>query len=256
MSLAEPAIGHNFGNVPTPEAISDYLRESYVGDVKRAEEFITSFDRVPAEITDEETNKRAADFAKKIAAHVKLLTGHHKEEKQPYLDGGRAVDGFFKTLADRLDQVKRQVEARQTAFARRKADEERKRREEEARIAREAAERAAREALERAAQLPADAAEAVLEDAIAAVDQAEAATEAAHASKADLSRTRTDLGVVSSLRTTWKGEIADRDELDLERLRPYIPTEALERAINAFVKAGGRELRGANIFEDSKVVNR
>jgi len=249
-------IGHNLGTVPTPEAIAEYLADTYQGDKKRAEEFLDALGRVPAEIGDEETNKRAADFAKKIASHIKVLEGDHKGEKQPYLDGGRAVDGFFKTLIDRLGVAKKDVERRQTVFANKKAAEERRRREEEARLAKEAADRAAREALERAAQLPADAAEAVLEDAIAAEDQAEAAVEAAQASQADLSRTRTDLGVVSSLRTTWKGEMVNRDELDLEKLRPYIPTDALERAINAFVKAGGRELRGANIFENSTVVNR
>ena len=256
MIQTEPMTGHNLGTVPTPEAIAEYLSDAYRGDKQRAEDFIAAFDRVPAEIGDEETNMRAADFAKKIATHIKVLESDHKGEKQPYLDGGRAVDGFFKTLSDKLTVAKKEVERRQTAYANKKAADERCRREEEARITKEAADRAAREALERAAQLPADAADAVLQDAIVQEVRAEAAVEAAQASQADLSRTRTDLGVVSSLRTTWKGEMVNRDELDLEKLRPYIATDALERAINAFVKAGGRELRGAKVFEDSKVVNR
>jgi hypothetical protein len=249
-------IGHNLGTVPAPETIAEYLAEAYQADIKRTDDLLEAFTRVPAEISDDEMNRRAADFAKKIAAHVKVLESDHKGEKQPYLDGGRAVDGFFKTKADNLAAIKREVERRQTIFANKKAAEERRRREEEARVAREAAEREAQAALDRAAALPAEAADAALDDAIAAQDQAEMLADAAQASPAELSRTRSDLGTVSSLRTSWKGELVNRDELDLDKLRPYIPTDALERAINAFVKAGGRDLKGANIFEESKVVNR
>jgi hypothetical protein len=255
-AAATAPIGHNLGAVPTPEAIAEYLADAYQADTQRADDLLEAFTRVPAEISNDEMNKRAADFSKKISAHIKVLESDHKGEKQPYLDGGRAVDGFFKTKADSLTVIKKEVEKRQTVFANKKAAEERRRREDEARFAREAAEREAQAALERAAALPADAADAVLEDAIAAQDQADDLAEAALATPAELSRTRTDLGVVSSLRTTWKGEIRSRDDLDLDKLRPYIPLDALERAVNAFVKAGGRDLKGAAIFEDSKVVNR
>lgn len=252
----KPSIGHNIGTVPSPEVIAEFLAESYQGDVQRANDLAQAFLRVPDKIEDEETNKRAADFAKKIAAHMKVLEGGHGTEKRPYLDGGRAVDGFFKGMIDTLKQCKTTVESRQTQFARTKADAERRRREEEARLAREQAEREAQEALERASAMPTKEANAALDSAIAAQDHAETLADAAQANAADLSRTRTDNGVVSSLKTQWKGELTDRNTLDLDKLRPYLPLDALDKAISAYVRAGGRELAGANIFEDMKVVNR
>lgn len=255
-TIAAPAMGHNIGNVPSPEVIAEYLAESYKGDVARANDLLEAFDRVPEKIEDEETNKRAADFAKKLASHVRVLENDHKGEKQPYLDGGRAVDGFFKGLADKLKVAKGNVEKRQTVFANAKAAEERKRRDEEARIARERAEKEAQAALDRAAALPADAADAALDDAIALEDQANVAAEATQASNAELSRTRTDLGVVSSLNTFWDFEIENKDALDLDKLRPYLPMDAIEKATRAYVKAGGRDLNGARIFQNTKVVNR
>lgn len=256
LTAEAPSIGHNIGTVPAPEVIAEFLAESYQGDVQRANDLTEAFARVPDKIEDEEMNKRAADFAKKIAAHVKVLKGDHSNEKAPYLNGGRAVDGFFKGLIDTLEQCKAKVETRQTQFARAKADAERRRREEEARLAREQAEREAQEALDRAAAMPAKQADAALSDAIEAQTHAETLAGAAQANAAELSRTRTDNGVVSSLKTQWKGELTDRASLDLDKLRPYLPLDAIDKAINAFVRAGGRELSGANIFEDMKVVNR
>ena len=61
---------------------------------------------------------------------------------------------------------------------------------------------------------------------------------------------------MSSLRTRWVGELDNKAELDLEALRPYLGVDLLQKAINAFVAAGGRELKGANIFEKSEAVVR
>jgi hypothetical protein len=78
----------------------------------------------------------------------------------------------------------------------------------------------------------------------------------AEARPAELSRTRTETGALASLRTVWIGEIVDITALDLNQLRHHISPAALQTAINSFVKAGGRELAGAKIFEQSNVVVR
>ena len=70
---------------------------------------------------------------------------------------------------------------------------------------------------------------------------------------AALARTRGDYGSVSTLQTRWVGELTSRADLDLEALRAFIPEDALTQAIGGFVRAGGRSLRGARIFEDTNV---
>ena len=78
----------------------------------------------------------------------------------------------------------------------------------------------------------------------------------ADANQAELSRTRGELGSVSSLRTDWVHDSVDRSALDLEALRQHIPADALDTAIRSFVRAGGRTLRGARIFEQTPTVVR
>ncbi len=43
----------------------------------------------------------------------------------------------------------------------------------------------------------------------------------------------------------------DRDKIDLEALRPYISEDGLIRAVLSYIRAGGRELRGVRIYQDS-----
>ena len=86
---------------------------------------------------------------------------------------------------------------------------------------------------------------------------AKRAAEAAAATAADRSRARGDHGGVSSLTTFWDFTITDLDALPLDAvLRPHIPRDAIDKAVRAYVKAGGRELDGARIFENTKSVVR
>jgi len=64
---------------------------------------------------------------------------------------------------------------------------------------------------------------------------------------------RGDQGSVSTTRIDWTGHLADRAQIDLETLRPYFREEDIDFAIKQFVKSGGRTLRGASIFEDTKL---
>ena len=68
------------------------------------------------------------DFIKQLAAHMKTLDTTRVGEKEPYLEGGRTVDTFFKTLADPLDREKGTLQKRLTSYERQKAEEERQRR--------------------------------------------------------------------------------------------------------------------------------
>lgn len=66
---------------------------------------------------------------------------------------------------------------------------------------------------------------------------------------ADLARTRSDYGSVSTLQDIWTFRDLNRAKLDLLKLRQHLPLEALEQAVRSFIKAGGRELKGVVIYQ-------
>lgn len=255
----EAQAGHNQPPVDY-DVLTERLRLDHVSLIERRNELVNALDRVPETFEDDDTANKAADFIKQCSAHTKNCNGRRVEEKEPYLEGGRRVDGFFKKLSDPVEEVKKAVNARLTAYQRRKVDEERRRRQEEERKAREAAEAARKEAEERAAALEKEeelqgALDAEEEAARAAAD-AEAARKAAEAKAAEYSRSRSDAGSVSSLRTDWRHRNLDRSKLDLEKLREHLPQAALDQAVRAFIKAGGRELDGVEIYEHHESVVR
>ena len=240
--------------------LRDRLAETYADALLRCEELLDGEQRVPNPITSEADAKRVSDYIRDIAKHTKVVEAYRVAEKEPFLESSRTVDGWFKEITEPLKKAKAGVESILTAYQRKKAEQERKAREAAERAAREEAERLRLEA-ERAAQEAQN--EAQLDQAIADADAAQAAQEAAAAAQraadakaAELSRTRGSAGAVASLRTFWDFRDMDRAALDLEALRQHLPEPALESAVRSFIKAGGRELAGVVIFENTKTVVR
>lgn len=253
-------IGHNLGVVPSGEIIREYLADTNMNLIARRDELVAAAARIPDAIEDEGTARNVSDFLRQCTACAKAADAARVGAKEPYLEGGRAVDGFFKQISDPLEKVKRTTEARLTLYLRAKADRERREREERERLAREEETRRRREAEEAERKLRDEQSLKVAMEAEERRKQAEAdriqAEKDAQAKAADLSRTRGEYGAVSSLRTTWTFSDLDRDELDLEALRSHLPVDSLERAVRSFIKAGGRELRGVNIFETTNATVR
>lgn len=142
-------IGDNSGEADPFDA----LTIEYLGEKEMIEEFmktpIKNFNREQAE---ERASKIAiwADRLKKIKSKA---VAFHKVEKQPFLDGGRAVDEKWRGLKENPDadlermrtyvaphfaEKKREEEKRQR-LARERAEQERRKAEEKLRAAREAA---------------------------------------------------------------------------------------------------------------------
>lgn len=235
--------------------LRERMAEESADLLARRDELLAGAARVPATIGDDETAGKVADFLKMTTACIKNAETKRVDTKEPFLAAGRTVDAFYKAVTEPLDKMKRNVEARLTAWQRQKAEEERRARVEAERLAQEAARKAA-EAARLAEQAIRD--EAQLQRAIEAAEtakqaQADAvvAEKSAAAKPAELSRTRGEVGAVASLRTFWDFTDLDRATLDLEALRQHLPADALEKAVRAFVKAGGRELRGVTIFENT-----
>ncbi len=259
MNIETPAsLGHNSGAMA--DSLRDDLTEKHASTRARAAELLAAAERVPANIDSDDLAGKVGDFIKQITACSKAADAARVAEKEPHLAAGRVVDGFFKAIIDPLDTAKKNIERRLTTYLREKAEAERRERERiaaEERARAEAARRAAEEAERKARD------EASLQAAIVAEEQrkqaeadAERARKASEAKAAELSRNRGDYGSVASLKTYWDFSDLDRAALDLETLRPHIPTDALEKAVRSFVKAGGRELRGVNIFQNTQAAVR
>ena len=254
--MSEPAlIGDN-----QPATLQDRFAGDYGDILARRDELLAAAERVPEEITDDVVAGNVSDFIKMITTCTKNAESHRVKEKEPFLEGGRQVDGWFKAIIEPLETIKKDVQARYTQYLRNKEEVERRAREETERKAREDAAEAERLAAEKAASAETDAdLDAAVEaeqKAVRTREELDEATDQVDANAAELSRTRGDLGSVGSLHTSWTGEVADRAVLDLESLRPHLSTDALEKAVRAFVRAGGRELNGARIYEKHQGVVR
>jgi hypothetical protein len=224
---------------PADLLVGDALREKLVEEhaalLHRTASLLEAGPRVP-EITDDDLAAKAADFVKQITAAMKAGEGARVAAKEPYLEGGRVIDGFFKKRIDEpLLALKAFVSQKITVHLRAKADRERRDREERERLARAAAEAARREAEERERALRDEATLKAAIEANKAAERAEA--DAIHAEKdakakpADLSRMRGEMGAVTSLVERWEFADLDRATLDLETLREHIPRDGLEKAV-------------------------
>jgi hypothetical protein len=284
MDHATSAIGHN----RSPSSVADRLAEDYAELIVTIEQLARDATAAPDEISDDDDVNSVGALVKEIAAAAKRAESIRVAEKEPHLQASREIDGFFKVKAlDRLERMKKALEARVTDYLRRKAAEERRRREEEERRKREEAARLLREAEERertarlareeeerakraasvssfdeqpmpvasyAASEQARAKQA-LDDAAMADAEALRAAREADAKPAELARTR-GASSLSTLKEVWDFEIVDLDSVPLSTLRPFIPRADIEKAIRAFVKVGHREIEGVRIFKTELAVIR
>ena len=212
---------------------------------QRIEDFEGSAER--CKVTDDDTLGRAGDLIKGIRAAGNVVNAAHKAAKQPYLDGGRAVDAEKNALADRLDRMKRKVEDESRVYfakreAKRRAEEERQR----VLQRRQADEAAAAEALRREA---ADAGDAEAMEQVPVVSEAVSAP-------IEREPVRSDAGTTVSGRKVWKSEVTD-----YVAAFPTVATnekvrEAIEKAVAAQVRAGSREIPGTRIWSELAPVAR
>lgn len=262
MNTSPPVEARGLGDNQPPEgdAITLRLRETHQKALARRDELLAEVDTLPEAVTSDDEEEAASDVVKDLQGHAKSVERTRVDEKEPFLEGGRRVDGFFNDIKDSLNEAKRRIEKRLTAYQRAKADEERKRRAEEERQRREEAERARQEAERRAAEAEDDEG---LDGAIDAEEEArrqaadaERAAREAGAKAADMSRSRSARGTVASLRTFWTFRNLERETLALEPLRQHLPQGALEQAVRSYIAAGGRALDGVEIYEDHQTVVR
>ena len=246
---------------PSPATINEWLADTQAALVARRDEILAGYRRFlaanPNGIESEDVQARAADFGggKGIMnAFIKEATAARTSEKKPYLDGGKAVDGFFAKLSEPVELCQQDMRRHMTTFANKLEAERREAaRLEAVRLAAEA-----EAALDHATAPGAD--EESLENAADAADAAEAARALAEGKASALSQTRGELGTVVSLRTAWKADYAASDLMALVQAvaagkAPLAYLAFAETRINYAIRSEKvREIPGVVINEERTVV--
>ena len=82
--------------------------------------------------------------------------------------------------------------------------------------------------------------------------EAEDAERRASVKPAALGRVRSDYGATATLQQVWTFRNLDRAKLDKRAIWAFISDEALEQAVQRFIDAGHRELKGVEIFQTTR----
>lgn len=244
-------------NLPDPiEALRLELAQDHAALVSRKQALLDGAAKTPEAIADDETAAKVSDFVKQISGAMKQSESARTEAKRPYDDMGSAVQGFFKGISTPLEDAKKGLLKKLTAFQEKKADEERKQRERDAAEARRIAEEVARQAQEAITNVESeDDLEAAIEAEQAArkaADDLAKANKAATGSDADMTKARGDYGSVASIRVTWKYELVDLSLVP----RSWLTLD--EKKVGSAIKGqdGVRNIPGLRIYPDKQTVVR
>lgn len=264
-----PGIGDNTQTIDFAKVEVERLKNEY-GYVQESALRLIEQAKAITVIADNDDKSKVIGLIKLLRDEAKRSTGLHEIEKAPHFRRGQGVDQFFFGIVDRLwkrdkkgndgegdrlnklltaydvrqlaiEEEKRKAAALEAARIAQAAEAERLRKEQEAEAARLAAERArkpdttaAKAAIAAAAQEAAMAARVEQTATAAAAEEAYMATLAA---PADIMRTRAADGSLATMAKEKFVEITDRNTLDLNRLRPYLPADALVTAIRKYAES-------------------
>jgi rRNA maturation endonuclease Nob1 len=276
-------IGHN--RPPLDELIPEEFRTELL---REKPEFLTKLhDLVEAanraQAVDDDTLGRCGNLVNAYRACANHIDATHKAVKQPYLDGGRLVDGEKNALRGQVDAARAKVEGIANAFtakrdAELRAERERIAAEQRAAAAKAAAAEAERERAERAAIAAAEFAERARIDAekagdaealakanadvLDASERADAAAIAAEVAMAEASfapalpdkiePVRSDEGALVSSKQEWRSEVTDYTLAFMACEDNPKVREAIDKAIAGLVRAGKRQIDGCKIWPVAK----
>lgn len=196
--------------------------------------------------TDEIADKAAA-FLNQLRDEAKEIEKTRKAEKQPHIDAGKAVDAKFKTQVERLTASANIIKGILTPYLEKK-EAERQEAERKAQAEALAAQKAADEAAKKAKGIDAEIAAA------AAADNAAQMQKDAHqiaTSRVGVSSSMGGRAV--SLRTVKTGEIVDQSKVYRKFKNAPSVIEALQKLVNAEVRAG-RTVPGVKVIEERSAV--
>jgi hypothetical protein len=274
-----------------PADVLVFLGDNFARIPRELDALLERARAVPATIDDDESMGVAAKLVKEFRDLTKEIESHHASAKAPYFRSSQTVDNFFFSLWDkavrrirtnkpgaadilnariddynqrklRTEQERRRQEEERTrreAEAKRREEEETRRKAEEDRLAAERARNPEKIAEKTAAAAESQqAASAATVEADLATDKAQAARVDTFAKPADMVRTRVEEGPTVTMATEAYAVVTDHDALDLVKLRPFIPHDALEKALRAWAKTTNFNVQmpGAEIGRRPKTVVR
>lgn len=236
-------IGHNTDGLTAAQQIAENLKEKHAKLIERAE-LLEGMDGRAPDITDQTVADKVAEAVRQCTALEKAAEGERVAEKEPYLSAERAVDGFFRNLVKPVTAAKEGLLRKLTTWQRKIDDEKREK------LRQEAAEQA-RQAQEAARLAAAAKTETAFQEAARAEEQAAETKKAAETTPSiELTRSRTDAGVLSGLRSEWRFEVEEPRKVP----RQYcVHSDALIRgAIKAATTPDGDcplEIKGVRIYK-------
>lgn len=237
--------------------MAEQFNERYEELIRKANDLVIRAGNAPKIIEDDNMADFFANFTKECTRTAKELENVRVIEKNPYLEKSRIVDGFFKNIQDKIENTKRILQKPLDVFLIEKARQEREAREAEAKRLRAEADARAAQAVALAEANKGTQSEREMIKAVRtenAAAEMEQAIQAAPMGAGGAHRSIT--GVTAALRTVWIGEVVDLDDLDLNKLKGFFTIPEVQKAVNGFVRAGGRELKGVHIYEKSETVVR
>lgn len=245
-----PIAPKNHNNPPSElEYLSENLTLRHVQFIRTAEEKVSISLKIPDKFTEQNEADYTTSFIKSMQDLIKQAEKNRKEEKEPYLRQGDFVDDFFGGLKKKLSDAILRASAPLDAYLIKQRDEEAARREAEAAAMRKEAQAAIEAA---AANKAPEKAPELIEHAITMTQVVKTAEIVAAAPINSMAST-TVKGARGSLKTEWNGIIVDVAQLDLHALRPYMTIVDLQKAVDRFVRAGGRKCEGVKITETTGV---
>jgi hypothetical protein len=238
------------GDNRPPLVTLDQLKVDFAHVEKGIAELEAEAAKLPPVAEDSEDMELVTAFAGKLIKAAKRCEAIRNEQNRPHIDAQNINNDFFtRDLIRRLDAAKTKIEIIGKAYLKKKAAREQAIRDEQAAEARKKADAAA--ALVANAVKAGDVVTATVAVAQsnAATDVAAKATAAAAAPTSSLASTTTDAGN-ATLVDNWVFADLDVNTIDLEVLRPFFAQAAIEQALRQYIKAGRREIAGARIFND------
>lgn len=227
-------IGTNLPRDVDTSPITEALARDYAAAEDRTRELLDQARALPTTVTSEGEVERFSIIVRLMRDHDQTVEAYRKAEKEPYLRGGQAVDGWFNNIAERLGKAMKLLHARVNDFQQAKLErlrlereaEQRKARE-EAQKAQEAARRARSEESKRALEL----------EAKLAAQRAAMAEARSEETPADMARSRFQSGAMTTMARDPQVSVHDWDAIPLELLRPYLRRDDILKAVKQWAKA-------------------
>jgi hypothetical protein len=244
----QPAgIGHN------KPPLAEVLADTYKADLAEVERLANEANGLKKAVETDDDLVPYTQVVKGARALIKTLDDKRKKETEAYRAAEKTTNDFFRPFLDRLDRIKGVLEDRATAYQNEKADKERRRLAaiaEAERLEASAREKAADEASAAGKHVEA---EVIQQEAEQIAARAEGAAQAATGSAADLTRSRSEAGTVTTV-GTWTFQIEDVTKIPLAQLRNFLDLAAIEKALKAYAKANQdkKPLAGVRFFKSSK----